>query len=105
MEALVSGVGTFKGDFLRRFDPTHERIDDMWRTLGHIDVQHLAARMEADVLMLTGLMDSVCPPSTQFAAYNRIRSPKEMVLYPDFEHEPLPGADDRILAFLADRLS
>lgn len=91
-------------DFLRRFDPTHERIDDMWRTLGHIDVQHLAPRIEADVLMLTGLMDTVCPPSTQFAAYNRIRSPKQMVLYPDFEHETLPGADDRILAFLADRL-
>jgi cephalosporin-C deacetylase len=90
--------------YLRRRDPTHERIDEMWRTLGYVDVQHLAPRIEADVLMLTGLMDSVCPPSTQFAAYNRISSRKEMVLYPDFEHEPLPGADDRILAFLADRL-
>ena len=90
--------------YLRRHDPTHEDVTAMWRTLGYVDVQHLAPRIEADVLMLTGLMDTVCPPSTQFAAYNRISSRKEMVLYPDFEHEPLPGADDRILAFLTDRL-
>jgi len=91
--------------YLRRHDPTHDRVDEMWRTLGYVDVQHLAPRIEGDVLKLTGLMDSVCPPSTQFAAYNRIRSPKEMVLYPDFQHEPLPEGEDRILAFLVDRLA
>ena len=90
--------------YLRRHDPTHEHVEEMWRTLGYVDVQHLAPRIEGDVLMLTGLMDTVCPPSTQFAAYNRIRSPKQVVLYPDFEHEPLPGGEDRILEFLVDRL-
>jgi len=89
---------------LRRFDPTHERFDGMFERLGYIDVAHLAPRIRADVLMLTGLMDRICPPSTQFAAYNRITSSKEMVIYPDFEHEDLPGGLDRVLAFLADRL-
>lgn len=28
----------------------------------------------AAVLMGVGLMDTVCPPSTQFAAYNKIRN-------------------------------
>jgi cephalosporin-C deacetylase len=46
--------------------------------------------------MFTGLMDQVCPPSTQFAAYNAISAPKEMVIYPDFGHEALPEAQDRI---------
>jgi cephalosporin-C deacetylase len=90
--------------WLRRFDPTHADIDALWRTLGYIDVQHLAPRIEADVLMFTGLMDTICPPSTQFAAYNAIRSPKQMVLYPDYEHEGMPGRDDRILEFLVERL-
>ena len=90
--------------WLRRFDPTHADIDGLWRTLGYIDVQHLAPRIEADVLMFTGLMDTICPPSTQFAAYNAIRSPKQMVLYPDYEHEPMPGRDDRILEFLVETL-
>jgi cephalosporin-C deacetylase len=90
--------------YLRRHDPTHARIGEMWSTLGYIDVQHLAARVRADVLMLTGLMDTVCPPSTQFAAFNRIGSPKQMLIYPDFEHETLPNGDDVILDFLAQRL-
>ena len=91
--------------WLRRFDPTHDDIDGMWRRLGYIDVQHLAPRIAGDVLMVTGLMDTICPPSTQFAAYNRISAPKQMLIYPDFEHESMPGRDDRVLEFLVDRLN
>jgi cephalosporin-C deacetylase len=90
--------------FLRRFDPTHERVGDLFTRLGYIDVQHLASRIRANLLMVTGLMDDTCPPSTQFAAYNKVQSPKQMVLYPDYGHENLPGANDRILAFFASAL-
>ena len=44
---------------------------------------------------------TVCPPSTQFAAYNRITSAKELAIYPDFGHEHLPGFADRTGAFFA----
>ena len=71
------------------------------RRLGYVDNQHLAHRIRADVLMAVGLMDTICPPSTQFAAYNKTRSPKEMLIYPDFAHEGLPGVNDRIFDFLA----
>jgi cephalosporin-C deacetylase len=91
--------------WLRRFDPRHEVVDGMWRRLGYIDVQHLAPRITGDVLMVTGLMDTICPPSTQFAAYNRITAPKQMQIYPDFEHEDMPGRDDLVLDFLVQRLS
>ena len=91
-------------EYLRRFDPTHEHMEQMFTTLGYIDVQHLAPRVWADVLMATGLMDTVCPPSTQFAAYNRIMSRKEQVIYPDFGHEDLPGMADRAMTFFAERL-
>ena len=50
--------------------------------------------------MFTGLMDTVCPPSTQFAAYNKITSRKEMVIYPDFTHEALPDQGDRVFNFM-----
>ncbi len=52
--------------------------------------------------MATALMDTVCPPSSQFAVYNKISSPKEMVLYPDFGHEGLPGHSDRVFEFLSE---
>ena len=89
-------------DFFRMFDPTHEREQFYFERLGYIDVQHLAGRIQAQVLMGVGLMDQVCPPSTQFAAYNKITAPKEMVIYPDFEHEPLPRFRDRVLQFMLD---
>lgn len=87
-------------DFFRHFDPRHEREAEIFARLGYVDVQHLAPRIKADVLMFTGLMDAICPPSTQFAAYNRIRSRKEMVIYPDFRHEDMPGAADRTFNFM-----
>ena len=86
--------------YFTRFDPTHEREEETWTKLGYIDVQHLAGRIKARVLMTTALMDMVCPPSTQFAAYNKIRSEKEMILYPDFGHDNLPGEHDRLFEFL-----
>jgi len=47
-----------------------------------------------------GLMDEICPPSTQFAAYNKITSPKSTRIYPDFGHEPLPDHGEAIFQFL-----
>jgi cephalosporin-C deacetylase len=84
----------------RSFDPRHEREAEVFTRLGYIDVQHLAERIRGEVLMITGLMDTVCPPSTQYAAFNRITSPKRHVLYPDFAHETLPGADDIVYEFM-----
>jgi cephalosporin-C deacetylase len=80
--------------WFRRFDPRHEREDEVFTTLGYIDVQHLAGRIRGQVLMACGLADDVCPPSSQFAAYNRISAPKTVHIYPDFGHENLPGFDD-----------
>lgn len=86
--------------YFRNFDPRHEREADIFTRLGYIDCQHLAPRIRARVLMPIGLMDTVCPPSTQFAAYNRIPSEKQYLLYPDFGHEGLPGANDAIYDFM-----
>ena len=58
-------------------------------------------RIKSEVLMPVGLMDTVCPPSTQFAAYNKITSPKNLLLYPDFGHENLPRASDAVFDFIA----
>jgi len=87
-------------DYFRRFDPTHARAQETFHRLGYIDVHNLAPRIQADTLMFTGLMDQVCPPSTQFAAYNAISASKEMIIYPDFGHENLPGHQDSIFTWM-----
>lgn len=86
--------------YFRAFDPRHEREAAVFEKLGYIDVQHLAPRIRAEVLLYVSLMDAVCPPSTQFAAYNKITSKKDLVIYPDFAHEPLPGEPERTFNFM-----
>ena len=86
--------------FFRHFDPLHEREEEIFTRLGYIDCQHLAPRIKAQTLFTVSLMDTVCPPSSQFAAYNKMTAPKELAIYPDFGHENLPGCADRILRFM-----
>ncbi|QEN06772.1 acetylxylan esterase [Oceanispirochaeta crateris] len=86
--------------FFRKFDPCHEREEEIFTTLGYIDLQFLAPRIKAKVLLATGLMDTICPPSTQFAMYNRIKATKEMIVYPDFGHEDIPDFDDKTYEFM-----
>ena len=88
-------------DYFRRFDPRHEREEDIFMRLGYIDAQYLARRIGGEVFMGVGLMDQICPPSTQFAAYNRIKAAKSMALYPDFGHEGLPGHADSVFEFMS----
>jgi cephalosporin-C deacetylase len=83
-------------DYFRAFDPNHKREEEIFTKLGYIDIQHLAKRIRAEVFMQTGLMDNVCPPSTQFAAYNKISSKKDVLIYPDYGHEGLKDAADVI---------
>jgi cephalosporin-C deacetylase len=87
-------------EHFRFFDPMHEREDAIFEKLGYIDIQHLASRIRADVLWGIGLMDTICPPSSQFAAYNKINSKKSMAIYPDYGHEMLPGFSDQSFQFL-----
>lgn len=87
-------------DWFRRFDPRHERADEVFTQLGYIDVQHLVPRIRGEVFLAVGLMDTICPPSTQFAAYNKITAPKSLAVYPDFGHEDLPDIQDKVFQFM-----
>ncbi|MBK8987821.1 MAG: alpha/beta fold hydrolase [Chloroflexi bacterium] len=86
--------------YFRHFDPRHEREEAIFTQLGYVDVQHLAPRIRAEVLLAVGLRDTICPPSTQFAAYNKIGAPKSLDLYPEFAHEHLYGHADRVFQFM-----
>lgn len=87
-------------EYFRHSDPTHQRESTIFEKLGYIDIQFLAHRVQAEVLWGISLMDTICPPSSQFAVYNKLTSPKKMVIYPDFGHEPLPGWNDQAFQFL-----
>jgi len=87
--------------YFRKRDPMHRRADEVFTRLGYVDVQHLAPRIKARTVMTVSLNDKVCPPSTQFAAYNKLTGAKSYRLYPDFGHENLPGTNDDIYSLLS----
>lgn len=90
--------------YFKHFDPRHEKEEEIFTKLGYIDIQFLAPRIRAKVMMATGLMDTTCPPSTQFAAFNKMNTEKEVIIYPDYGHEFIKGHDDLIFRFMAELL-
>lgn len=83
--------------YFKFIDPTHETEEYVFNTLAYIDVQNLVHRIKAEVTMVTGLMDIICPPSTQFAAYNKIVANKNSIIYPEYGHEAINcGLEDKI---------
>lgn len=97
---LATGAYAELKEYFRHFDPTHEKEEKIFEMLGYIDIHHLSSRIQSEVLWFIGLMDTICPPSTQFAAYNKITSKKSMVFYPDFGHETLAHHSDKVFQFL-----
>ena len=56
------------------------------RTLSYFDTLNMASQIRCRVLMRTGLQDNVCPPTTNFAVFNRISGPAEYVVYAQAGH-------------------
>ena len=86
--------------FFRMFDPEHKKETEIFYQLGYIDLQNIAKRIKADVLVGIGLLDNICPPSTCFAAYNKMKCNKEIKVYPDFKHEGMGFFNDETILFM-----
>ncbi len=71
-------------NYMRRWP---KREPQVWRTLSYFDNLNLADRITCPVLMTVGLQDDICPPSTVYAVYNKIKAPKQIEVYPYHNHE------------------
>ncbi len=90
--------------YIRAFLPEDGERDEFWTTLGYIDIQNFAKRIKASVYWYTGLVDNVCPPSTQFACYNKITSEKKMYIASNYGHECCRQWWDAQYCFLLEHL-
>ena len=67
-----------------------ERKSRTWkktlRTMSYFDAMNLCDRIKCEVFMGVGLQDRICPPTTNFSAYNRITAPKGYLVYPNKGH-------------------
>ena len=89
----------FMCDWVNYFKLTHWPEMDKWiadsdtrswestlRTLSYFDTMNMADRIQCRTVMGVGLQDAVCPPSTSFAAYNRVAGQKSFKVYKDKGH-------------------
>jgi len=56
------------------------------RTLSYFDTMNLTERIQCPTFMGVGLQDRVCPPTTSFAAFNRIPGEKTFRIHPENGH-------------------
>jgi len=60
--------------------------DEVYYTLSYFDIKNLAPMIKAPLIMGVGLMDDVCPPHINFAAYNLVTAEKKYIVYPRAGH-------------------
>lgn len=60
--------------------------DQVFYTLSYFDIKNLAHMIKAPMIMGVGLLDDVCPPHINFAAYNLVTAEKKYIIYPKAGH-------------------
>ena len=60
--------------------------EQMYDVLTYFDLKNLTEKIECPVLMGFGLQDVICPPHTNFAGYNSVRSPNQWIAFGEKGH-------------------
>lgn len=70
----------------------------------YYDTVNFARRLKVPVHLAWGYNDTVCPPTSYYAAHNVITAPKTLVLAVETGHGTLPGQNERVNDWLLARL-
>jgi len=86
--------------YMKAFDPAGHHRHELFATLSYFDCMNLAPWISCPLLLSVGLEDSICPPSTVFAAFNHVLSTERSVrVYPQWGHDEIPWHEEEKLAF------
>ena len=73
---------------ISRFCNVHrDKVETVFGTLSYFDGVTFAAQARAQALFSVALMDTICPPSTVYAAFNHYGGPKTLKVYSYNGHE------------------
>lgn len=75
------------GEIAQYLKVHRHKVKQVLGTLDYFDGINFAPKISARALFSVALMDTTCPPSTVYAAYNRIRGKKEIRVYTYNNHE------------------
>ena len=81
-------VAVWPGDEFTNLVENQKKLtwDQVFYTLSYFDIKNLAPMIKAPLIMGVGLIDDVCPPHINFAAYNQVTSEKKYIVYPRSGH-------------------
>lgn len=74
-------------EIVRYCQQHRDSLEAVFQTLDYFDGTNFAARAGAKALFSVALMDTICPPSTVYAAYNHYQGAKEIKVWPFNNHE------------------
>ncbi len=92
---------------IARYLKTHrDHVEQVFRTLSYFDVANLGTLSKVPAHFSVALMDTICPPSTVYAAYNRYAAQKSITEYPFNDHEGGQSFHDAVkLRWISERLA
>ena len=76
--------------------------DEMYSFLSYFDTKNLATRVSCPIMATMGLKDTTCPPHTNIAPFNNVKTPAEdkvMYYYADMGHNQAPNWDSMVKKF------
>jgi len=79
-------------EYFRRYSARPGIEEKAKATLTYFDIMNLAPRIKCHSWLTIGLIDTITPPSTVFAAYNHISASKDIAVYRYFGHELVPAS-------------
>ncbi|HMB00485.1 MAG TPA: acetylxylan esterase [Spirochaetota bacterium] len=87
LEARVKGFNGVLAGVSKYLAQRPADFKQVRETLSYFDIINMAAKIKADILASVGLRDDICPAAMFFAAYNRIKTSKEVKIYYFNGHE------------------
>ena len=86
--------------YFRWFDPMHLNEDKIFGKLEYIDIVNFASKVNCDLLLGTGLLDTVCPAITQYAVFNNVKCKKKHLIFHKYGHELINFFENENLKFM-----
>lgn len=83
---------------------TANNTEAKMKTSAYYDVVNFAKQLKVPSYFWMGYNDETCPPTSMFAAYNSINSPKTLKLYLETGHWNFPEENDDISTWILDKI-
>ena len=97
-------IVTWPGDTARK-NQGSMTDEQMFAFLSYFDTKNLATRISCAVMACSGLLDETCPPHTNVAPFNNLKSTdKEYYYYPKMQHEVPSDWSGKMNKFFKNRI-